>query len=103
MSEIDNVIHQPTRLRIMASLVTLRSGEQLDFTWLRDLFELSDGNLGAHLRRLEDARYIEVEKTFIGRKPKTFISTTDRGRAAFKEHVNALQDMVKIAEQPREG
>ena len=95
MSGIDEVIHQPVRLRIMASLVTLERGEQVDFTYLRDLLEVTDGNLGAHLRKLEDAGYIEVEKTFVGRKPRTFLRATDKGRGAFETHVDALQRILR--------
>ena len=98
MSNLDNVIHQPVRLRIMASLVALRPEEQMEFTWLKKLFELSDGNLGSHLQKLEEAGYIEVEKTFVAKKPKTFISASDKGRAAFKEHVQALQEIVNAVE-----
>jgi DNA-binding MarR family transcriptional regulator len=94
MDELDSVIHQPARLRIMAALVALRPDEQIDFTWLRDLLDLTDGNLGAHLQKLEEAEYIKVEKTYIGRKPRTLISATDKGRYMFQEHVRALKSII---------
>lgn len=100
MTGIDEVIHQPVRLRIMASLVALRTEEQMEFTWLRDLLEATDGNLGAHLLKLEGAGYINVEKTFVSRRPKTFLSATDKGRAAFHEHVKALRKILATAEHP---
>ena len=95
MSGIDKVIHQPVRLRIMASLVTLDRKEQLDFTGLRDLLKVTDGNLGAHIQRLEEAGYVKVEKTFVGRKPRTFLSVTAKGRNRFEEHVAALQAIIQ--------
>ncbi len=94
MGELDNVIHQPARLQIMASLVALGAGEQMEFVYLRELLKLTDGNLGAHLARLEEAKYVKIEKTFIARKPKTFVAATDRGRDAFSEHVKALRDII---------
>jgi len=94
MGELDNVIHQPARLQIMASLVALGAGEQVEFVYLRELLKLTDGNLGAHLAKLEEAKYVRIEKTFIARKPKTFIAATDRGRDAFSEHVKALKDII---------
>jgi len=94
MSELDSVIHQPARLQIMASLVALGAGEQVDFVYLRELLKLTDGNLGAHLAKLEEAKYIKTEKTFVARKPKTFVAVTDKGREAFGEHVKALRDII---------
>jgi DNA-binding MarR family transcriptional regulator len=95
MSELDNIIHQPVRLRIMSSLVTLEPGEQIDFTYLRDLLKLTDGNLGAHLTKLENAGYVSIEKTFVARKPRTFISVTGKGRDAFADHVAALKQIIR--------
>ena len=95
MAELNDIVHQPVRLQIMSSLVTLDPGEQLDFTYLRDLLKLTDGNLGAHLAKLEDAGYIKIEKTFVERKPHTYISITGKGRDAFEEHVAALEQIVK--------
>ncbi len=94
MPEIDTIIHQPARLKIMASLMTLEPGEQVDFVYLRKILKLTDGNLGAHLLKLEQARYIKVEKTFVARKPRSFISITTKGRSAFESHVTALEEIV---------
>jgi len=96
---IDEVIHQPVRLRVMASLVALDQKEQLDFTRLRDLLSVTDDNLGAHLLKLEEAGYIRVEKTFVGRKPRTFLSATAKGRAAFEEHVDALEGIIRSSDR----
>lgn len=97
MTELDPIIHQPVRLRICASLATLGSGESMEFTFLRDLLDLTDGNLGAHVRKLEEVDYVHVEKTFVDRKPKTFIALTDKGRRALKEHIEALSNIIKKA------
>jgi DNA-binding MarR family transcriptional regulator len=95
MAELNETIHQPVRLRIMAALVTLEAGSEVDFTYLRDLLEVTDGNLGAHLRNLEDSGYIAVNKTFVERKPRTYISATTEGRRIFQEHVAALESILK--------
>ncbi len=95
MAEFDNIIHQPVRLKIMSSLVALESGEQIDFVHLRKILDLTDGNLGAHLSKLESAGYVKVEKTFIARKPRTFIKATDKGRDAFDEHMAALKKIIR--------
>ncbi len=94
MSELNPVIHQPIRLRIMAALAALGSEEKVDFSYLKELLAATDGNLGAHLLKLEETGYIAVEKTFVARKPKTLVALTDKGRLAFKEHVAALQEIL---------
>ena len=96
MADIDPIIHQSARLRIMASLVALGPADEVDFTWLRDRLELTDGNLGAHLMKLEEAGYIRVEKRFVARKPKTFLSATHKGRGAFEDHIAALRAIIEI-------
>jgi DNA-binding MarR family transcriptional regulator len=78
----------------MASLVALDPGEQVDFVYLRKILDLTDGNLGAHLARLENAGYVKIQKTFIARKPRTFISATGKGRDAFNEHTAALKHII---------
>jgi DNA-binding MarR family transcriptional regulator len=95
MAALNETIHQPVRLRIMAALVTLEVGNEVDFTYLRGLLQVTDGNLGAHLRKLEEAGYIAVNKTFVDRKPRTFIGITDAGRKVFQEHVTALESILK--------
>ena len=94
-AELNEIIHQPVRLRIMAALVTLEPANEVDFTYLRELLDVTDGNLGAHLRKLEDAGYIAVTKTFVERKPRTYVAVTAEGRKVFQEHVSALQAILK--------
>ncbi len=94
MAQLDNIIHQPVRLKIMSSLVSLDQNEQVNFTYLRKLLKLTDGNLGAHLIKLEEAGYIKSKKTFVARKPRTFIRATGKGRDAFEGHVAALKEII---------
>jgi DNA-binding MarR family transcriptional regulator len=95
MAEINEIIHQTVRLRIMAVLVALDPDDEVEFTHLRNLLDVTDGNLGAHIRKLEENGYIQVNKTFVNRKPRTFIGATRDGRNIFKEHVEALQEILK--------
>ncbi|MCL4562020.1 MAG: transcriptional regulator [Chloroflexi bacterium] len=95
MPDLNETIHQPVRLKIMAALVALDSGNEVDFTYLRGLLEVTNGNLGAHLRKLEEAGYITVNKTFVDRKPRTYVSATPAGREVFREHVAALESILK--------
>jgi DNA-binding MarR family transcriptional regulator len=94
LAKIDPVIHQSTRLRVMASLGALEQDEQVDFVHLRKILELTDGNLGAHLAKLETAGYVKIEKMFIERRPRTFIKLTGKGRDAFEDHVSALREII---------
>lgn len=94
MSSLNSLIHQPVRLQIMAALVALPEEAEMEFTALRDLLGLTDGNLGAHLRKLEEAGYVALNKTFVARKPRTYITVTAAGRTAFNEHVAALQALL---------
>jgi DNA-binding MarR family transcriptional regulator len=99
MAELNETIHQTVRLRIMAALVTLEPADEVDFTYLRDLLNVTDGNLGAHLRKLEEAGYIALHKTFVERKPRTFVSATAEGRRVFQEHVAVLQAILKTSKE----
>lgn len=100
MNDVDSVIHQPVRLRIMAALMSLSNEERIDFSYLKSLLSVTDGNLGAHLLKLEDAGYIAVDKIFVSRKPRTFVTVTDKGKAAFRAHVAALQAIVDSSKPP---
>lgn len=111
MAQLNDLIHQPQRLQIMATLAALDHDTQLSFTYVRDQLGLTDGNLGAHLRKLEDAHYIAVTKTFVGRKPQTYLQATGEGRQAFAEHLAALEAILNTAtvvpvakaDQPSDG
>ena len=95
MHQLDNIIHQPVRLQIMSALVALDPDEQVDFVYLRQLLKLTDGNLGAHLAKLEEAGYVKIDKAFVARKPRTFIGATGKGRDAFTQHVSALKQIIQ--------
>lgn len=94
----DDIIHQSTRLRIMAILNTLERREALDFTQLKAMVETTDGNLGAHIDTLVRAGYVDVEKLFVDRRPRTRIKATTIGRRAFRGHIAFLR---KIIDQPQ--
>jgi len=90
----DEVIHQPVRLRIMATLAARPAGDPVDFPWLKRMLSLTDGNLGAHLLTLEKAGYVTVEKSFVDRRPKTSVTLSPTGRAAFIRHVASLEAIL---------
>jgi len=91
---VNELIHQPTRLKIMATLNAMRGGVKFEFTELRKLLGVTDGNLGTHLTTLENAGYVEIEKAFVGKKPRTRVSLTRAGRRAFDTHVQYLRDII---------
>ena len=93
--EFDQIIHQPIRLKIMSALATLPESERVDFSMLRKHLGVTDGNLGAHLRRLSSARYIEVIKQFVDGTPRTGIRASPLGRRAFLDHVRALEEIIR--------
>jgi len=94
---MNELIHQPTRLKIMATLNALRGGTRMEFTELRKLLDVTDGNLGTHLTALEKAGYVQIEKLFIGKKPRTRLALTREGRRAFESHVQYLRDIIDAA------
>lgn len=97
MAELDDVIHQPLRLRIMAALNALPAGEGLEFTRLKALTGATDGNLGAHIETLAKAAYVAVDKSFVGKKPQTKVTATPVGRGAFARHVALLRQIIEGA------
>jgi DNA-binding MarR family transcriptional regulator len=92
--EANDLIHQPLRLKIMAALNGLAARESMDFARLRNVVEATDGNLGAHLSKLEDVGYITLEKDFIDKKPRTRVALTREGRKALAMHVAYLRDIL---------
>ena len=73
----------------------LMVNEFLDFNTLKELLDLTDGNLASHSRALENEKFIRVEKSFIGRKPNTRFSITPEGQEAFERHLAALEELLK--------
>lgn len=94
MAQFDDLVHQPVRLKIMATLNALPPEEQLEFVRLRTIVEATEGNLGAHIATLEKAGYVLVEKDFAGKKPRTRIAISVQGRTAFAEHVAYLRSLL---------
>jgi len=88
---IDDVIHGRLRLGIMAYLA---SAEVADFNELKALLQATQGNLSVHLRKLEDAGYVAIEKSFLGRKPLTQARITASGRKAFAAYLAAMGRLV---------
>jgi DNA-binding MarR family transcriptional regulator len=95
MLEFDDIIHQPLRLRIMAALQALPAGEGLEFSRLKKLTGATDGNLGAHIETLAKANYVEVDKSFVGKRPQTRVAATAAGRGAFARHVALLREIIE--------
>lgn len=88
---LDRLVHSRIRLAVLSILAAV---EDAQFTYLRDQVNTSDGNLSTHLRKLEEAGYVEAEKSFRDRKPVTRYRMTPEGREAFREHVERLEEMV---------
>ena len=93
-NQIDETIHQRTRLAIMASLAAVKG---LDFNELKGQLGLTDGNLSAHLTALERAGYVRIRKRFKGRKPQTTVAMSPKGRSALENYINLLQQILDKA------
>jgi len=91
LPELDPVIHAQARLRVMTTLAAVTKGDRLAFTRLQELLDMTAGNLSTHLRKLEDAGYVAVEKTYRGRTPVSWVTITRRGRLAFEGYHEALR------------
>lgn len=96
LSLLDPAFDHRNRLAIMALLVT---NERVDYNTLRSTLELTDGNLASHLKPLETNGYIVFHKVFIGRRPQTTYEATELGRSAFKTHLDALEQMIKLGRE----
>jgi DNA-binding MarR family transcriptional regulator len=90
-SGVDRLLHEPSRLIIVSILYTV---EKVDFLYLLHETDLTKGNLSAHLAKLEDAGYVEIEKTFRGKIPQTLIQLTPQGKKAFEEYRSQLKRIV---------
>ena len=88
---LDEVVHQRARLGILAVLV---EAGRADFSYLKGALGLTDGNLSRHLQVLDDAALVQVDKTFDGRRPRTWVSITKSGRKALAAEVAALRDII---------
>ncbi|MFT3739302.1 MAG: transcriptional regulator [Breznakibacter sp.] len=84
------------RLGIMSALMV---NDSVEFNALKELLGVTDGNLASHLKALEKAGLVSVQKQFVGRKPNTTYQITQEGRARFAEHINALEILIRNSEQ----
>jgi len=91
---LDPLIHVPARLQIMATLSALPEGDALSFTRLQDMIGLTPGNLITHLRKLEDAGYLDTEKSGNGPTSRTSVALTNLGRAALDAYTGALRGLL---------
>lgn len=96
MQTPNEIIHQPIRLKIMAALNTLAANQWLEFVSLKSIVDTTDGNLGAHLHTLEGAHYVLIKKDFAGKKPRTRVCLSAKGREAFSSYVAALHAILAL-------
>ncbi|MET4582420.1 DNA-binding MarR family transcriptional regulator [Conyzicola nivalis] len=94
MDELDPVIHAQARLRIMAALSTLELDESISFPRLQELLDMTAGNLSTHLRKLEDASYVDITKAHKGRTPITYLGLSKKGRRAFEDYMDNLRTVL---------
>ncbi len=92
IDDLHKAFESRVRLGIMAALAV---NDTLDFTSLKEYLDVTDGNLATHLKKLEKEEFIGVEKSFIDNKPNTKYYMTEEGKAAFDEHLNVLEEIIK--------
>ncbi len=90
--KLDKAFENRVRLQIMS---VLSVNSRYDFNSLKELLNITDGNLASHLKGLEKEEYIMVHKSFLGRKPNTNYEATDKGKKAFKDHLDTLEQLIK--------
>ncbi len=99
LGELDRLLHEPARLMIATILF---SAEEADFLYLLNATGLTRGNLSTHLARMEEAGYVEIEKTYKGKLPRTICRLTDAGRTAFENYRKQLREVVEELEAREE-
>jgi DNA-binding MarR family transcriptional regulator len=92
IERLDEVIHGRVRLGVMAQLIKT---EVADFNELKAVLNVTQGNLSIHLRKLEEAGYVEIEKGYLGRKPRTRVRLTGAGRKAFTAYLSTIEQLLK--------
>ncbi len=98
LTEVDRLIHEPSRSIILAILDAIKTA---DFLYLQRETRLTKGNLTIHLAKLEKAGYIQIEKTYRGKVPLTLCGITKKGREAFRRYRNQLQQFIEDTNQPK--
>lgn len=91
IAKLNKAFENRVRLGIMSVLLV---NNEVDFNALKEMLDVSDGNLASHITALEKAEYVLVEKKFVGKKPNTTYKVTKLGRQAFNEHLNALEKLL---------
>jgi DNA-binding MarR family transcriptional regulator len=89
--QLDKAFENRLRLQIMSVLMV---NDRYDFNSLKELLDVTDGNLASHLKGLEKEDYIVIHKSFLGRKPNTTYEATEKGKTAFKQHLDALEKLI---------
>jgi DNA-binding MarR family transcriptional regulator len=92
VGELNKAFESRIRLGIMSVLLV---NDWMEFTELKEILQVTDGNLASHLSALEKQQYIQVRKQFIGKKPNTSYAVTHAGQKAFDQHLNALEQLIK--------
>lgn len=92
ISNLNKTFDHKVRLGIMSVLMV---NEAMDFTSFKEMLEVTDGRLASHMKVLEAEDFVSVNKTFVGRKPKTTYSATAKGREAFNNHLDALEKLIR--------
>ena len=92
-SELDQIIHQPIRTKIIAFLLNVGS---CDYTTLKKTLDLSDGHMSTHMKLLVENEYVEMEKSFVDNKPKTTYKISKLGKKRFSEYVSSLKKILEI-------
>jgi len=88
----DKTLEHRVRLQIMG---VLAANESYDFGDLKELLQTTDGNLATHIKALEREKYIVIQKSFVDRKPNTRYKISERGRSAFKKHLDAMEEIIR--------
>ncbi len=91
--QLNPVFDHRNRLGIMSILAV---NDWVDYGTLKELLNLTDGNLASHMKPLEAAEYVEFKKQFVGRRPQTTYAATEKGKLAFKAHLDALENLLKM-------
>jgi len=92
ISKLNKAFDNKVRLGIMSMLMV---NDWVGFKTLKEMLELTDGRLASHIKSLEENKFIEVRKEFVGRKPQTTYKATKAGRKAFSDHLDALEELLK--------
>ena len=100
---LNEMIHQPTRLRIMTLLVSIPQLDHLAYGFIQQTLDLTGGNLTIHLRKLEAAGYLAITKEFEGSKPRTWVQATVSGRRAYADYLSNLQRTLGLGMSTADG